>query len=603
MWTQGGFSGTDAAVLEIGRALVASGQVEVTALGWCNQESYTDPDTGINFIDTLEPENVNYFDWYCPLLVDWFDHAHPFLHAIRDRRATKLLVWIHCTLRDNGVLHDWRREFEVFGMAVSQWVFDLYAPHFEPGRLWLVPNGVAPRFFEVKLGGEGGASIMHGGGDDFQKDRGSWCFHACFGRGGAVALRAFREVRLRKPEAAQVFHGMSYISTDRMEEEGALVHWHGSMTKTQLAAMFARTEYFVYPLGTPDGDVHHDTFACCILEAMAMGVIVVTWAVACIPSLYGDLVVALPPPRGYPANNRLGPREPWFCSDEAVHQVAAAVLALDADPARKADLRRRGMEWARKQTWQIGADAMMRGMEEYAATPHHLTWSTIPLLCINLDRSTERLAAVTAELARLGRKLGVANDKSSSISSSSACRMPAVELPDRRLACSLSHLRCVDIAIERGWPAVAILEDDFCCLDPDAFLRDTEAFLRSEAPWDVFMLGTDPFSMDAARPEFGPGIRRVLCSYGAEAYIVRAAYLPVLRANIAAGIDLIRKTSVPTMDHSVDVYWHRLQARDAWYVAYPMTALQRSGMSDINEVFVDAQTFRSNRHVYPTAKV
>lgn len=362
IWAQGGFSGTDTAVLEVGRALVASGRFEVTALGWWDKESYTDPDTGIHFAAALEPIAVNDFDWYCPLFADWFDHAEPFLRAIYDKRATKLLVWLHCTLRDDVSLHDWRlrRGFQVFGLAVSQWVLDLYTPHFEPGRLWLAPNGVAPRFFEAENGG--GECI------DSERNRGSWCFHACFGRGGAVALRVFEETRRRKPDAARVFHGMSYVGDidareyDAAAKCSAVVNWHGSLGKTQLATTLAHTEYFVYPLTTIDGAVVHDTFACTILEALSMGVIVVTWAVGSIPTTYGDLLVALQPPLGYPANNRIGPCEPWFISEEAVQQLAAAVIAIDADPERKAHLRRRGMEWARAQTWRIGADAMIRGM-------------------------------------------------------------------------------------------------------------------------------------------------------------------------------------------------------------------------------------------------
>ena len=39
-------------------------------------------------------------------------------------------------------------------------------------------------------------------------------------------------------------------------------------------------------------------------------------------------------------------------------------------------------------------------------------------------------------------------------------RFPAIELKNGRLGCSMSHLRCIEMAKERGWDHVFICEDD-----------------------------------------------------------------------------------------------------------------------------------------------
>lgn len=361
LWTKGGFSGTDTAFMEIGKLLVDSGKFEVTLAGY-NGDAYSEPmmvdqESGIVFQSAATAE-INEYDWYCPLFFLFDDQHRAFMHKIRNKAKTKLLVWLHCFLDDDTALHYWSRQgFQVYGMAVSQWVYDKYLPYLEPGRLWLVPNGVSPRFHQTAAA----VPAENNSG-------GVWCFHQTFSRGGSVALRVFDRVRLQRPGAAKNMHLMSYYTPDggaavknNTSSSPETTQWHGSLSKTRVAEILRTSEYFVYPLAASDGTVKHDTFACVILEALAMGVIVITWNVACIPLLYGDHVVALPPPVGYPANNRFA-ADPWFLSEEAVDQLAAAVLELDADPGRKAELRSRGMAWARQQTWDLGADVMIANM-------------------------------------------------------------------------------------------------------------------------------------------------------------------------------------------------------------------------------------------------
>ncbi len=357
MWSKGGFSGTDAAFMEIGKLLVDSGKFEVTVAGYAgdNATQTMDEGSGILFQSAVSAlATINDYDWYCPLFFLFDDEHRAFMRQIRDKSKTKLLVWLHCFLDDDAALHYWSRQgFQVYGMAASQWVYDKYLPYLETGRLWLVPNGVSPRFFREEVPPP--LADRRGSG-------GVWCFHQTFSRGGRVALRVFDRVHLRNPDAAQHMHLLTYYTPDERDRLAApLAQWHGSMSKTQVAEVLRGSEYFVYPLIAPDGKMNHDTFGCVILEALAMGVIVITWNVACIPQLYGDHVVALPPPVGYPANNRFA-ADPWFMSDEAVEQLADAVLELDADPGRKAELRRRGMEWARQQTWAVGAEVMIANM-------------------------------------------------------------------------------------------------------------------------------------------------------------------------------------------------------------------------------------------------
>lgn len=382
LWTAAGFSGTDAAIVETAKLLAEAGAAEVTVADYLG----TDPsDARAYSVDAAgggtryapaTTLDVNDFDWYCPLFYTYEPQHLAFLAAIRDRRRTKLLLWAHCPLPDADCVPRWRAEgFHVTVAAPSEWLRRYYVALYGQG-VRVVPNGVAPRFFEPAATSSRRrcCSLPAPPALPTSKTRGAWYFPACFARGGAVAVRAFQRVRAARPAAASALHMLSYYLPDKSDGDGedaaTGVRRHGSQPKARVAAFAAECEYFVHPLAYGgSGAPHHETFSCCILEALAAGAIVVTWAVGCIPTLYGDLVVALPPPPGYGAEALHGAAEPWFLSDAAVDALAGAVLALDADPARRAALRSRGMAWARKQTWARSAAALRALLLEQEEEP------------------------------------------------------------------------------------------------------------------------------------------------------------------------------------------------------------------------------------------
>lgn len=220
--------------------------------------------------------------------------------------------------------------------------------------------------------------------------------------------------------------------------------------------------------------------------------------------------------------------------------------------------------------------------------PQLLGWDSVPLLVINLDRRPDRRAAVTAELARLGRTW---NDARVPTLRASAVDHPA----DGALGCSLSHLQCLERAIAERWPAVAVLEDDFACTQPAAFRRAVDAFLEtaqqsSQSPrWDVLLLGAN-VRKSTPSLAFGGGdgsVHRVQGAWSAAAYLVNGPYLPTFRDNIRASAQLLAGRPQLRHQYALDVYWQRLQARDAWFVSLPLTVTQAPGFSDIERVDVD----------------
>jgi len=353
LYNTSGFSGTETALIEIGKYLVSHG-IEVHVLG-ISKQTFLDDSSGIMFysLDTFNMRLLETYAWYTPLFYI-HDQVHHSIIQHMNPMITRVFIWYHCIIEDLSPVHALMKNgFTVCGVCVSQWVLNYYARFFQPETLWLVENGISTLFYkEVPV-----------------KKRGSWVFHATFERGGSVAVQTFQRVQRILSAAATSMQIMSYYTGDSQSTQSYLptiqatgVHFCGSVSKSRVCDILADSEYFVYPLVLPPPrrDMHYDTYACVILEALAMGVIVITWKVACIPIVYKDLVIALDPPADHPYDTYTGYNQgTWFQTEEALRILTNAVVQLEMQPQKKEALRQRGIAWARQQLWSTRGETML----------------------------------------------------------------------------------------------------------------------------------------------------------------------------------------------------------------------------------------------------
>ena len=95
------------------------------------------------------------------------------------------------------------------------------------------------------------------------------------------------------------------------------------------------------------------------------------------------------------------------------------------------------------------------------------------VLYINLNKRKDRLEHVKKELL----KIGITGE-----------RFRAIKLKNGRLGCSMSHLKCIEIAKKRDWDHVFICEDDITFIHPKIFLKQLEKFFESGLKWDVVIV-------------------------------------------------------------------------------------------------------------------
>jgi len=185
---------------------------------------------------------------------------------------------------------------------------------------------------------------------------------------------------------------------------------------------------------------------------------------------------------------------------------------------------------------------------------------------INLKHRVDRKMRVEKELATIGIK--------------NPTRFNAVKLDNGAVGCSMSHLKCIQIAKENDFSHVLVCEDDIQFLDPNVFKKQINNFLMKHDNWDVILLAgnnTPPYiNVDDC-------CIRVLQCQTTTGYIVKQHYYDTLIENYKKGIHQLIREPYNHKIYAIDKYWFQLQKKDKWFLITPLTVVQREDYSDIEK--------------------
>ena len=161
-------------------------------------------------------------------------------------------------------------------------------------------------------------------------------------------------------------------------------------------------------------------------------------------------------------------------------------------------------------------------------------------------------------------------------------RFNAIKMPngDGRIGCSLSHIKCLEIAKERGYSHVLICEDDTLFLQPDVFVEQFNKFLAKRYNWDVVLFAGNNV------PPYERVDETCICVTRCQTttcYLVNGAYLDTLIANMKEGVGKLMKDPTSHFFNAIDKYWTTLQQKDNWFMITPLTVIQREDFSDIEK--------------------
>ena len=200
--------------------------------------------------------------------------------------------------------------------------------------------------------------------------------------------------------------------------------------------------------------------------------------------------------------------------------------------------------------------------------------SNISGFYINLNSRIDRKLHVERQLDLLGIRDNVK-------------RFNAIHNVNGRIGCSLSHLKCIQMAKEQNMECVLILEDDVLFLLPDEFVQNVNNFLSNpKNKWDVLLLAGNNLPPFTTNDEVSIRVTHCQTTTG---YIVRQHYYDTLISNIKEGVAKLMKNPEHHYYFAIDKYWIHLQKQHRWMLLIPLIVVQRPDYSDIEKRHTDYQ--------------
>ena len=187
-------------------------------------------------------------------------------------------------------------------------------------------------------------------------------------------------------------------------------------------------------------------------------------------------------------------------------------------------------------------------------------------LFINLTHRTDRLSHILDQF----NGLGITGE-----------RVDAIQNSNGAIGCTLSHIKCLEMAIERNYEQVFICEDDITFLNLELFKQNFIKFTKSkDINWDVLIIGGNnvpPFQ------QIHDYCARVFYCQTTTGYIVKKTYYNKLLQNFKTGLALLLQNPIKKREFAIDIYWKRLQLQDYWYMITPPTVSQYDNYSDVEQ--------------------
>jgi len=194
-------------------------------------------------------------------------------------------------------------------------------------------------------------------------------------------------------------------------------------------------------------------------------------------------------------------------------------------------------------------------------------------LFINLDHREDRLRHLQGQF----EVMGISGE-----------RFPAVKTANGAVGCTLSHIKCIEMAKSRGWSQVFICEDDITFTDPPLLKRQVAELMgtggggggRGGIVWDVVIIGGNnvPPYIPIEGTEYIVCVKNIQTTTG---YIVKSHYYDTLIANYKEGLKCLLKEPEKKREYAIDIYWKQLQQTGMWLFFNPPTVTQYSDYSDI----------------------
>lgn len=194
------------------------------------------------------------------------------------------------------------------------------------------------------------------------------------------------------------------------------------------------------------------------------------------------------------------------------------------------------------------------------------------ILYINIDHREDRKWQVVSQFGELGW--------------TEFERFSATKTKNGAIGCGISHIKCLELALERGWEMVTIIEDDFKCVDVPTFRNSISQFwenhVKDGIDWDILLLGGNvcPPYVKPHKVEYCVQVSNCQTTIG---YVVKRSFFKTLIHNMREAVANLVRFPDQNRNFAIDIYWKRLQSSGKWYLITPLTITQYICFSDVEE--------------------
>jgi hypothetical protein len=190
------------------------------------------------------------------------------------------------------------------------------------------------------------------------------------------------------------------------------------------------------------------------------------------------------------------------------------------------------------------------------------------IVYINLDRRTDRRSEMEQQL----RDMGLSGE-----------RFSAIQTDPGFIGCAQSHLAVLELARDRGWDNVLVLEDDFLFLfDREGVDQRLNAFFDLKIPYDVLMFG---HNIQKSEP-YNNVVCRAINVQSATGYLVHSRFYDTLINTFRQAVPLLSTTHKHWL-YANDQSWKCLQPISQWFCMNVRMGRNRPGYSDLGRCYVD----------------
>jgi GR25 family glycosyltransferase involved in LPS biosynthesis len=185
-------------------------------------------------------------------------------------------------------------------------------------------------------------------------------------------------------------------------------------------------------------------------------------------------------------------------------------------------------------------------------------------LFINLDSRDDRLDHALKEFEKMDMEVE---------------RVSAIKNKHGAIGCTMSHIKCLQLAKERDYEYVFVCEDDITFLDPNKLKESATLFLQNmKSKWDVLIIGGNNVPPYQKLSDYCARIFNCQTTTG---YVVQKHFYDTLIENFKESATNLMRNPENKREYALDIYWKRLQQQHVWLMLTPPTVSQYESYSDI----------------------